>query len=468
MAREKYKFRMYENLAKAAGTILEKARAAAIERPARVPVHPPRGTSGSEPPPHLENDPKDALDLVGRIRELVKDAYGDSYDACPTSSTGAGLALCRAMAVPDGRTAEEKAILRESRIAVIPRQKPSEILSEFRPLPPKYALLPEFGSHGMKGGPCTLRAALVPLAGASYSYHGIVPAPVSMVANAHTGPSLDAVAATAEACLPYLSAIIALGTGIPGCGFTQVKDDGLPELHAGLGEIAGEYDVPFILNNSPAIPFLGPDLAKTAVSAIVFGPFGAGGPGLVIGSEELVAPMLELAGANGHSAGNRTSAKHGAPPIFPSADIVGDMLELMTETRNNPERFGRVVDKIYDIATSEFAHLGDDMKRQLRFRKSYGTLSVEINYEDTWNDGIGFPVFSSRDRAAGTHLLREGLREMGAADISVVDAGIVLSVPRKTPRQAIDPHIDTEELRRDLKNLLSLLKIIGDEIGYPV
>ena len=469
MGREKYRFRMYENLAKAAHTILEKAQAAAVESPSEAPVNSHRGTSGSEPPRQVESDPKDVLDLVERIRELVKDTYGDSYDACPTSSTSAALALCRSIAMPDCRGPEHRELLREDLIAVVPRQKPSEFLSEFCPLPPKYMSLPEFSGHSMKGPNCALKAALVPLVGASYSYHGIVPAPVAMVANAHAGPSLDAVAATAEACLPYLTAIIAMGIGIPGCGFTPANDDGLPELHTGLGEIAAEYDVPLILDNSPAVPFLGPDLAKAMVSATVFGPFGAGGPGLVIGSEEMVAPMLDLAmGSKGPSNPIRSSAAHGPSPILPGAEVLADMLELITETHGNPEHFGRVVDKIYDIATSELAGLSDDLKRMLRFKKNYNTLSVEINYEDTWNDDIGFPVFSAKDARAGTHLLREGLRKMGITSISVVDASILVGIPRKTLREAMDPQIDAEDLRRDVQNLVSLLKIIGDEAGYPV
>jgi hypothetical protein len=468
MAQEKYKFRMYENLAKAARTILDKARAAAAGENSRAPARSPHEAPGPEPPRQLEGDPKDATDIVNRIRELVKDVYGDSYDACPTSSTGAGLALCRAVAIPDSTMPEHEGTVRGHRMAVIPRQKPSEFLSEFHLLPPKYGLLPGFCAYGNKAGSCTLTAALVPLVGASYSYHGIVQAPVAMLANAQAGPSLDAIAATAEACLPYLSAIIALGTGVPGCGFVPANDDGLPELHAGLGEMACEYDVPFLMDESPGIPILGPDPKKAMASAAVFGPFGPGGPGLVIGAEELVVPMLQLLGAKGPLTGNPTSVRHSASHIFPSPQVMSDMLEFLTEIRRNPERFGRVVDRIYDIATSEFAHLSDDFKRSLRFKKCGATLSVEINYEDTWNDGVGFPVFTAQDAAAGTHLLREGLREMGVTSISVVDAGIVVGVPRRTLAQAMDPLVELEQLRKDVRNLVTLLKIIGDETGYPV
>ena len=125
-----------------------------------------------------------------------------------------------------------------------------------------------------------MTAALVPLVGASYSYHGIVQAPVAMLANAQAGPSLDAIAATAEACLPYLSAIIALGTGVPGCGFVPANDDGLPELHAGLGEMACEYDVPFLMDESPGIPILGPILRRRWHLPPSSGPSDPGGPGL--------------------------------------------------------------------------------------------------------------------------------------------------------------------------------------------
>ncbi|HHX28436.1 MAG: hypothetical protein ACOX5Q_01145 [Bacillota bacterium] len=469
MAREKYRFRMYESLAKAARTILDKAQGAAGEGAPNAPLRPPEAVSMSEPSRLSDDDPADIQDLIGRIRELVKDTYGDSYDACPIGSTSAGLALCRAIAVPDRTIREHKGRLRASGVAVVPRQKPSELFAESRPLPPKYSLLPEFRSHGNADAASSdLAAAVVPLVGASYSYHGIVPGPVAMVAKAQAEPSLEAVAATAEACLPHLAAIFALGTSVPGCGFTEANDDGLPELHVGLGEMAAEYDVPFIIDNSPGIPFLGPDLGKAMISAAVFGPFGPGGPGLVIGVEELVLPILQLAGAAGHRAGKATSGMHVAPPVLPGKDTLRDMLGLMNETRHNPERFGRVVDRIYDIATSEFAHLNDDFKRALRFMKNYATLSVEINYEDTWNDSMGFPVFSAEDAAAGTHLLREGLKRMGVTSISVVDAGIVIGIPRHTLKQALDLPLDPERLRKEVQDLVSLVKIIGEAAGYPV
>ena len=124
-------------------TILDKARAAAAGENSRAPARSPHEAPVPEPPRQLEGDPKDATDIVNRIRELVKDVYGDSYDACPTSSTGAGLALCRAVAIPDSTMPEHEGTVRGHRMAVIPRQKPSEFLSEFHLLPPKYGLLPD-------------------------------------------------------------------------------------------------------------------------------------------------------------------------------------------------------------------------------------------------------------------------------------------------------------------------------------
>jgi hypothetical protein len=462
MAREKYRFRMYESLAKAARDILDQAQRAAIEGA-------PPDVTGRPEPPRRSDDDGSVPDLINRIRELVKDTYGDAYDACPTVSTSAALALCRAVAIPDGTQPDRNGNVAGSLAVVVPRQKPSELLAGFRPLPPKYGLVPGFSAHGeTKVGPGPLAAVLVPLSGASYSYHGIVPGPVAMLANAQSGPSLQGVAAAAEACYPHLAGIMALGTAVPGCGFTEANDDGVPELHAGLGEIAAEFDVPFLVDNTPGTPFLGPDLSKAMVSAAVFGPFGPGGPGLLIGVEELVIPMLELAGGGGHKGPSRVSAGGTSPPVLPSKDSLRDTVELMTEARRNPEPFGRVVDRIYDTAVSGFAHLEDDFKRALRFKKNYAGLSVEVNYEDTWNEGMGFPVFSGQDALAGTHLLREGLKRMGVTSISTADAAIVIGIPRQTLNEALHFSPDTDELRKEILALVTLLKIIGEKAGYPV
>lgn len=467
MAREKYKFRMYQELARSARTILEKASALAEKSPedAARPSHAPESPPRRMPP---EGEAGDVLELVEKIRGIVKDAYGEAYDACPVSSTGSGLALLRAAAIPCFGAAESEGLPGEDRWAVVLRQKPSEMVAGLRPLPPKYALLPEFTAAINQNAKTHPRAFVVPLAGATYSYHGIIPAPVAMLAGAHTEPTLDAVAAAAEACLPHLSAIIAMGTGIPGCGFSPVDENGLPELHAGLGEIASEYDVPLLLDSSTAIPFLGPDLSKLKVAGAVFGPFGKGGPGIIIGTEELVVPLLEMSPGSGSHGRGHSVPGYGLEPHLPGPHFLVETLELVRSALEDPELFKKAVDKLYDIAVEELSPLKDEFKQPLLFRKSYETLSIEVNYEDTWDDGIGFPVFSFRDIRHGTHLIREGLKSMGAMNISVLDASIVLQIPRKTLAQAQNPQADLETLRQDLRSLVALLKIIGEEIGYPV
>jgi hypothetical protein len=243
---------------------------------------------------------------------------------------------------------------------------------------------------------------------------------------------------------------------MPGCGFGPADDAGLPLFHSALGELASEFDVPFLVDNSSAIPFLGPNRAKALVSAEVFGPYGAGKSGLVIGTEEAVIPMLSAAN-----------------PALPAPDLpppsqLRKLYELLNEVRENPERYTRLVSRMYDIVTSEFARLRDDFKTLLRFRKNYEALAVEVNYEDTWSDSIGFPVFSAEDLRRGTHLLHESLRNMGIACIEVAGAGFVIGPPREALEASPAISMDYDRLRLEVQGLTALLEIVGKHAGYPV
>lgn len=464
MAREKQKFRMYEGLAAAAPQILDDARKAAADLGLAQPgsdfeVHLNGGARRNVLKPYepLSRPAPDAAAdnthrILSEIRGLVKDAFGDSYDACPVKSASLGLALCGRIVNPPAPKESQ-----HERIAVVvPRMKPSEMFAGYLAMPPKYRSLSEFASDvdGKDAGRVT--AAVVPLVGASYCYHGITPGQVPMIAGANPETSLQVVAATANTYSPWLAGVIAIGPGMPGCGFGPADDAGLPLFHSALGELASEFDVPFLVDNSSAIPFLGPNRAKALVSAEVFGPYGAGKSGLVIGTEEAVIPMLSAAN-----------------PALPAPDLpppsqLRKLYELLNEVRENPERYTRLVSRMYDIVTSEFARLRDDFKTLLRFRKNYEALAVEVNYEDTWSDSIGFPVFSAEDLRRGTHLLHESLRNMGIACIEVAGAGFVIGPPREALEASPAISMDYDRLRLEVQGLTALIEIVGKHAGYPV
>lgn len=480
MARDIHRFRMYQHIAAAAPEILEEAGKVAADL----------GLTGSGGPTESRQSglPRDDVSLpeetsrltaetrksISEIREIVKDAFGDAYDACPVSSTRAGIDLCKSAVIPFAAVKR----LTERAVVLSPRMKPTELLAGCSAIPPKYRLLPEFGPatihpesarDATEGG--RVLAAVVPMAGATYEYHGIAPAPVSMIAGSFPQASLETLAAAAESHAPWLAAVFASGTATPGCGLSPTRDDGIPEFHSGLGELAEEFDVPLVLDDSAAIPFLGPDLGRIGASAAVFGPFGPGRPALAVGTEEIIMPLLHMTPICGKAGDGALYDERGdgaRRPILPPSGGLRAMARLLKEVRENPERYTRLASRIYDIVTSEFAPLGDKFKTVLRFHKNYAALSVEVNYEDTWDDGQGFPIFSSEDGLRGTHLLREGLKRMGIANVSISDASITFGPPREALE--LDPAVslDPEQTRLEARALVALLRIIGKRAGYPM
>jgi hypothetical protein len=343
-----------------------------------------------------------------------------------------------------------------------------------RPVPPKYKEIladrgttpGEFGFSGKRLD--NLDVVIVPLEGAKYDLHGIKYHPVPMLTEVDVEASLEVIAATAESHAPYVSGFASLAYDTPGYGYGAKDETGTPLLQKGLAELAKEFDVPYVLDNAWGLPFVGHDLRKSGGDVIIYSmdkASGSGTSGLIIGREDVMVPIRRGMGFHGDRYG--TTASYGKAAyvmIDPGKEALLTQVAVLKDLRDNPKMYTEQVDKLYEIVTSELDKVHPKLKQGLLVSKSYNSGTVEINYENTWKEGMGFPIFSIEDMYAGSHLLQVGCAQMGIIATISYDGNIFISPGQGTSDE--EGNLDEEKMRLAIKGLLTLMEIIGRNAGF--
>ncbi|MGE5579138.1 MAG: hypothetical protein ACM3WU_03750 [Bacillota bacterium] len=457
MPRHRWKYRMYRELADEAPAILDEARKAASDVGLGAPIARP-GEAGpiarpGEAGPIARSGEAGPISRSGeagpgarssdagsggfdRIRDLVKSRYSDNYDCCIVETPSAGLwAACQA--------AFAEAVLRQGYTprCLWPRQKGLAVLAGI--LPPKYRHV--YGGRIPRHPVQTpaFDVVVTPLEGATYANHGISNTPASLLAAASPEPSLEALAAAAEVHAPFLSGIYAQGPSTPGCGFGSLDEDGIHLLQKGCDELSAEFDVALVVDDSHALPLLG-EIPAHGSSVTVFGHRALGGFGMAVGTEDLVAAL-----------------RAGSPQ--PGDLDVSQLFDTLSGLVENRDRFRRNLTRLYERVTEALGRLESEFRSRIRVRKDLPSLSVEINYEDTWQDGTGFPIFTVEDSKTGTNLLEAGIAAMGLTLVASVEASITVRLPDPVGGRS---ELDEDRAAREAKGLVRLLEILGKRSGY--
>lgn len=457
------KFRMYMDLMTEAPSILDEVKKAAqdtglgpLPPAATVPPAPPgAGPAAGEPQPFDKT--------LNRVREVVKDVYGDDYDCLPFSSPSAARRAALQAAFSPSRV---RAAGPRPRV-LIPRQKRSLLPTGFELFPPMYKYIADLPEARQPGSPplppeAAAEGVILPLAGARYPLHGVSSTSISMLTATNYDASLEAIAAAAEVHAPFLCGIYALGPATPGCGFGQRDDRDIHVLSNGLRELGAEFDVPCVLYDPYGLPFAerSPDGPGAALE--VYGHPAMGGLGLLIGTEDLVTPLVKDA-LQAAGSGSADDWRKWAPP--PNASSLAALLDLLSDLREDSERFAHVVDRLYEIVTAELSGLDSGFKQDIRIRKEYGGLSVEVNYEDTWRDGRGFPIFTPEDSKSGANLLEASIAAMGISCATVLEATITVHLAAPGPGRF---ELDSERIALEMRGLARLMEILAKRSGYLV
>ena len=485
MARPQFRFQMYKRLQANIQKIYAEARKAAetLNMPAEL-----KGAIGltgaiSGCPAPLREDIEHAMAVeakkvvplnvyVDQIRELVKGHYGDGYDACPVNTCEAGLWVsfdCLMTPPFQGRGDNYR-----SRY-VVPWERHLHHQGSYgRPFPPKFkdiladrgSTAGELGFHGKRQH--NFDTVIVPMEGADYTVHGIKYHPAPLMKNLKVKESLKALEKAAKQHRTMLAGFSSLGYDTPGYGYGDKDADGTPKLLKGIAELAGEYNVPYVIDNAWGIPFIGTDITKVGADVMIYSmdkATGSSTSALIIGKEEVMVPIRRALGMHGARWG--TSSSYGKAAYVtqdPGKEGLTGQLAAMRAILERPEVLTKPVDDLYEIVVEEFGKIDERIRPFFQIYKSRNCGTVEVNYEDSWKDGkLGIPVFTIEDMYAGSHLFQDGCMQMGIIPTISYDANFFISPGLGTT----DSHgqIIPERAHMVVRGLVMLIEIVCENAG---
>ena len=374
--------------------------------------------------------------LDEKIRDLVKEYYGDDYDAALVNTCEAGLntsfdVLCMPPTLGRGEPYRARYLA--------PYERHTHHQAAYgRPFPPKYKEVnaergEAAGEYGVQGKRAfNLDTVYIKPEGAEYPCHGIKYNPIIHLSNVNGGKSVELFDTVASRHIDTLAGFASVGYDTPGYGYGDMDDDGVSVFQKGLGELAVKYDVPYIVDNAWGVPFIGTDIRKIGADVVIYSMDKASGAptcGLIIGKEEPMVLMRRALGIHGARYGTLSSHGKAAYVGFdPGKEALAGALAAMRILKNTPEIALQATEGLYNITLEEFDLLPAVLKKGWKICKSVNSLAVELNYFDSWANGeAGIPIFSIEDMYAGSHVLQNAMSQMGMVPTIAYDANIFVS-----------------------------------------
>jgi hypothetical protein len=485
MAAPKFKFQMYKRLQQRIPQIYAEAKKAADSLNIPAELKGAFGLTGAIsgcPSPLREDiekfmaeESKKVVPLaiyVDQIREVIKEAYGDDYDAAPVNTCEAGLWVSfDSLFTPPMQGRGDN--YRTRYISPMERHIHHQA-SYGRPFPPKYkdiladrgCTAGELGFYGKRQN--NLDTVLVPLAGAEYPVHGIKYHPVPLLKNVKAKQSVENLAVAAKRHETLLSGFASLGYDTPGYGYSEKDKKGTPLLLKGIAELAQSYNVPYVIDNAWGIPIIGTSIKEVGADVMIYSmdkATGSATSGLIIGKEDVMVPIRRALGLHGNRYG--TTASYGKAALVtqdPGKEGLSGQLAALRVLRDNPQVLTKPIDELYEIVVDEFSKIDSRIKPFFQIFKSYNSGTVEINYEDSWKNGkLGIPIFTIEDMYAGSNLFQDGMTQMGIIPTIAYDANIFISPGLGTT----DNHgqLIHERARMTVRALVMLIEIVCNHAG---
>ena len=406
--------------------------------------------------------------LADQLRDVVKDVYGEDYDAAATSTGEAALwLLFDVLATPpmEGRGSNYRARY------IAPYERHMHHQAAYgRPFPGRYKDLTAdrgvtSGELGLSGKRLdNLDCVYVPLVGARYEVHGIKQHPCPLLTQVDPDASIERLRKAAQMHGNMLTAFASIAYDTPGYGYGVKDEDGAPRLQKLIGKLASEYGVPYIADNAAGLPFVGTDLRKIGADVIMYSgdkSIPALCSGLIIGKEDTMVPVRRALGIHGHRYGTTASYGKAAYVTFdPGKTGLTALIAALKMLRDDPQKLTASRDTLYKIVKEEFGDIDPRFKESIIITKTSNRNGVEVNYERTWKEGEpGIPIFSIEDLYAGTCFITSTLRAMGIRASISYDANIAIAPGMGTVDEEGRPIED--RMRFAVKGLVRTLEILG-------
>lgn len=375
-------------------------------------------------------------EVEDQVREVIKDVYGDEYDAAVANTCEAALRI--SMETLCAPPAMRRGDAYRSRFLMLYGEDYEWIGGYGRAFPPKYKNL--LVDRTVTGGELSvegkslanLDALYVRFAGAKYPSHGIRYNPTSLLTRINVEKTMENVEKAASRHAHLLAGVSCIGYDTPSYGYAQKDENGAPTLKRLLGELAVDYDVPFIIDNASCLPIIGMDPRNIGADIMTYSMDKAGRAptcGLLIGKEEAMNPIRKGMGLGGQRYGEVSS--HGKAVFTfsdPGRDTLVGLVAYLKVLRDIPHIVMDPVDRFHEILVEEFKSLKPSRFRdKLIFTKSYHLGGSELNYEQTWDDGeFGIPIFTLEDLWANTNPVVTAQVEMGVEPTTMYGGNMFL------------------------------------------
>lgn len=434
---------------------------------------------GSGTPPMLPLDVFDAMQKASRevvnltkyadeIRDIVKDVYGDGYDAAVTCTAEAALWVSyESLFTPplSGRGENYRSAY------IAPYERHLHHQGGYgRPFPPKYKDL--FSNRGVTAGDLgvqgkrlsNLDTIIVPLEGAKYEVHGINYHAIPILTSVDPDKSIERIRSVAERHSDVLAGFASLGYDTIGYGYDVKDKDGTPRLQKLIGKTSQEYDIPYVCDNARGLPLAGTDPRKNLSDVILYSmDKAAGGPtcGLLIGKEDSMVPIRKAMGIHGSREGTSSSyGKAGYVTFDPGKEALSGLVVALKKLRDNPRRIFKNVDTMNKVVADEFKKSELLSQDGVHITKSYNGAAVEVNYVDTWKeDTANIPIFSIEDMYSGTNLIQSGLANAGIRPPLCYDGNIPIVLGQGTLNDNDELIVDRAEVA--VRGLVKTLEVIS-------
>lgn len=414
--------------------------------------------------------PKEAAD---KLRNVIKDFYGDEYDAASTCNCESALRVTfDTLFAP---ATMRKGDASKARF-IAPYEHDIEYMANYGRLwPPRYKNLlidrsTSSGELGVEGKSLlNLEAVVVPFVGAKYQNHGVNYNPVPFLTGVDATESAERMKEVAERHISTLSGFESLGYDTPGYGYGEKTEDGVPKLKRLIANLAKEFDVPYVIDSAASYPIIGYDIRKIDNDVIMWSMDKVAHgiiSGLIVGKEDVMTPIRRALGLGGERGQTVSSYGKGSFSFAdPGREAIISQIVVLNYLMERGDEVKKQIDKLHKIVKEEFMRLEPSRFRDdLIITKSYHMGQIEVNYERTWKDGeVGMPVFSDEDTYCHTDILGAAINEMGITPPLAYAGNIEVSLgPGMTDEEGI---IIEENARLGVRAVVKALEILNKYAG---
>ncbi|WP_375573117.1 hypothetical protein ABWH92_06185 [Ahrensia marina] len=414
-----------------------------------------------------------AVEIADKMRALVKDVYGDSYDVCVTNTAEASLRVAfeTLVAPPTLRRGEQY----RSRSLQIYGEDAEWGGGYGRAFPPKYRHFAmdrtvSGGELGIDGKSlANLDTLFVRAPGVRYELHGVRQNTVALMTELDVDSTMGALTKAAERHASMLAAVHAVGYDTPGWGFGEKDADGTPVLMAKMADIARDFDVPYILDCATCLPFVGLDPRAIDADIMIYSMDKAGRApigGLMIGKSEPMNAIRKAMGWIGPRSGGVSSYSKGVFSMHdPGRDSLVGLYAFLKMMVDNSAKVTDPVDGMHTILMEELeAFPSKRLADGFLVTKSYHMGGLELNYAGTWKDGErGLPLFNLEDMYCGANTIDAALMAMGQAGATIYGGNVLIG----PGLGLIDEHGDLrpDATRACFKGLVKAFEITARRAG---